>query len=127
MTASAAKCTVLLVEDESLVAMEIADAVRELGHDVVGPISELHKAVTAAGDESLCCAILDINIRGGPSYPVADMLLGRGVPILLLSGYFERSLPERLHGVTLLNKPFTCVQLTTEIRNLCARVRHSSQ
>ena len=127
MSAATAKCRVLLVEDESLVAMDIEDAVRELGHDVLGPISELHEAVAAAADESLCCAILDINIRGGPSYPVADMLLGRGVPVLLLSGYFEGTLPERLHGVTLLNKPFTSVQLTTEIQNLCERVRHPSQ
>ena len=127
MSDGAARCRVLVVEDESLVAMDIEDAIGGLGHDVVGPIAELHEALAAAADGALCCAILDINIRGGLSYPVADILLERGVPVLLLSGYYEATLPERLHGVTLLAKPFTGEQLETEIRNLCARALNSAR
>lgn len=128
MTSSGAtRCRVLVVEDEPLVGMEIEDAIADLGHQVVGPIAELHEAVELAANEALCCAILDINIRGGHSYPVADILLGRGVPVLLLSGYGELTLPERLHGETLLAKPFTAEQLDTAIRNLCARAVISVQ
>ena len=122
MTSSAAAtCRVLVVEDESLVGMEIEDAIADLGHQVVGPIAELHEAMELAASEALCCAILDINIRGGHSYPVADILLERGVPVLLLSGYGALTVPERLRGETLLPKPFTAAQLDTAIRNLCAR------
>lgn len=117
-----ARCRVLVVEDEPLVGMEIEDAIGELGHDVVGPIAELHEALALALDGELCCAILDINIRGGLSYPVADILRRRGVPVLLMSGYDVLTLPERLHGETLLQKPFTNEQLDLELRNLCARV-----
>lgn len=115
------KLRVLVVEDEPLVGMEIEYTVEELGHDVVGPIAQLDEAVAAAADETLGCAILDINIRGGHSYPVADLLLARGVPVLLLSGYGRQSLPDRLQAEAYLTKPFTAQQLDQEIRNLCAR------
>ena len=127
MSATVAKCRVLVVEDEPLVGMEIEDAIADLGHVVLGPIAALHEAVDLATNEALCCAVLDINICGGHSYPVADILLERGVPILLLSGYGEQTLPERLQRETLLPKPFTAEQLDTAIRNLCVRVVNSVQ
>lgn len=105
--------------------MVIEDAIGELGHDVVGPIAEFHEALALVADGELCCAILDINIRGGNSYPVADILLRRGVPVLLMSGYNVQSLPERLQGETLLQKPFTVEQLDLELRELCARAMNS--
>ena len=117
----AAKRRVLVVEDEPLVGMEIEDAIGDLGHEVVGPIAELHEALALAVGGELCCAVLDINIRGGNSYPVVDLLLRRGVPVLLMSGYDVETLPERLRGETLLQKPFTTDQLDLELRNLCAR------
>lgn len=126
MTSSgAARFRVLVVEDESLIGMEIEGAIEELGHEVVGPFAELHEALDVAANEALCCAILDINIRGGHSYPVADILRERGLPVLLLSGYDRQTLPERLRGEVLLAKPFTGEQLDTEIRNLCARAAGS--
>lgn len=120
-----AKCRVLVVEDEPLVGMEIEDAIDELGHDVVGPIAELNEALAVALDGELGCAVLDINIRGGNSYPVIDLLLRRGVPVLLMSGYDVLTLPERLREETLLQKPFTTGQLDLELRNLCARAVNS--
>src|SRR5665213_268368 len=99
MTDGAAGFMVLVVEDEPLIGMDIEYAVERLGHEVVGPIAELDKALDLAADALLDCAILDVNIRGGLSYPVADILLNRGLPVLLLSGYSERTLPERLHDV----------------------------
>jgi DNA-binding response OmpR family regulator len=121
MTSALSKLRVLVVEDEPLVGMEIEYTVEELGHEVVGPIAQLAEAVAAAADGSLGCAILDINIRGGHSYPVADLLLARGVPVLLLSGYGRQSLPDRLQAEAYLTKPFTAGQLEQEVRNLCAR------
>lgn len=126
MTSSAAaRFRVLVVEDETLIGMEIEGAIEELGHEVVGPVAELREALDVAANEALCCAILDINIRGGHSYPVADILRERGLPVLLLSGYDRLTLPERLRGEVLLAKPFTGEQLDTEIRNLCARAAGS--
>ena len=125
MSDGVARFRVLVVEDEPLIGMDIEDAVEGLGHEVVGPIAELDKALDLAADASLDCAILDINIRGGLSYPVADILINRGLPVLLLSGYSERTLPERLHEVARLSKPFAEAQLDKEIRDLCARAVNS--
>ena len=127
MTDGAARLRVLVVEDEPLIGMDIEDAVEGLGHEVIGPIAELDEALDLAAVAALGCAILDINIRGGNSYPVADILLMRGVPVLLLSGYGEQTLPERLHEEARLPKPFTGAQLDKEIRDLCASATNCGQ
>lgn len=127
MTDGGARFRVLVVEDEPLIGMEIEYAVEQFGHEVVGPIAELGEALQVATIEVLACAILDVNIRGGNSYPVADMLLERGVPVLFLSGYRTETFPERLHEQAQLRKPFTGEQLDREIRNLCAKVPNSAQ
>lgn len=112
---------VLVVEDEPLIGMDIGDAVERLGLEVVGPIAELDEALDLAVNAMVGCAIMDLNIRGGRSYPAVDILLERGVPVLLLSGYGRPSLPDRLQGEAHLSKPFTDEQLSKEIRDLCAR------
>jgi DNA-binding response OmpR family regulator len=127
MTDGAARLKVLVVEDEPLIGMDIEDAIEGLGHEVVGPIAELDEALNLATIAALSCAILDINIRGGLSYPVADILLKRGLPVLLLSGYGEGTLPERLLEEARLPKPFTGAQLDKQIRDLCARAANSGQ
>jgi DNA-binding response OmpR family regulator len=127
MTDGVARFRVLVVEDEPLIGMDIEYAVERLGHEVVGPIAELDKALDLAANARLDCAILDINIRGGLSYPVADILINRGLPVLLLSGYSERTLPERLREVARLSKPFAEAQLDKEIRDLCATAVNSGQ
>lgn len=127
MTHGAVKLRVFVVEDEPLIGMDIEDAVEGLGHEVVGPIAELDEALDLAMVETFGCAILDINILGGHSYPVADMLLKRGVPLLFLSGYREETLPVRMHDEARLPKPFTGEQLEKEIRDLCARAANSGR
>lgn len=127
MTDGAARLRVLVVEDEPLIGMDIEAAVEGLGHEVVGPIAELDEALDVATIAALGCAILDINIRGGHSYPVAEILRKRGLPVLLLSSYGEQTLPVRLHEEARLPKPFTGAQLKQEIRDLCARAVNSGQ
>lgn len=125
MSDSVARFKVLVVEDEPLIGMDIEDAVAELGHAVVGPIAELDEALELAANAPIGCAIIDINIQGGRSYPVADTLLKRGLPLLLLTGYGAHTLPERLHDAARLAKPFTGAQLDKEIRDLFARAANS--
>ncbi|WP_426011347.1 response regulator [Caulobacter sp. DWR2-3-1b2] len=127
MTGGLARLRVLVVEDEPLIGMDIEDAVAGLGHEVVGPIAELDEALNVATIAALGCAILDINIIGGHSYPVVDILLKRGLPVLLLSSYRAETLPVRLHQESRLPKPFTSTQLVEEIRDLCARAVDSSR
>lgn len=118
---------ILVVEDEPLIGMEIECTVEQLGHEVIGPVADLTDALFLAADCTIDCAMLDINIRGGKSYPVVELLLQRDVPVLLLSGYGVQTLPESLQEQTRLSKPFTSDQLEEEIDKLCARVSRIGQ
>jgi CheY-like chemotaxis protein len=99
---------VLLVEDELLVAMEMEEALRDLGCEVLGPAATVEEALRLAQSEAgrIDAAVLDINLAGRPSFPVADLLAGRGVPVVFATGYGD--LPDgRSTGATnlLLRKP----------------------
>ena len=105
---------ILVVEDEPLIAMEIENVLLSLGCTVVGPTGSLRTALELATVEVLDGAILDVSIRGLEVYPVADVLLGRGVEFILASGYTDWALPLRFRNRSRLTKPYdyaTLVQM----------------
>ena len=69
-----------------LIAMIIEDAVQDSGGEIVGPVATLEKALKLAEEEEFDAAILDVTIRGGNVYPVAELLLARGIPFVFASG-----------------------------------------
>ena len=113
---------VLVVEDEPLIAFDIETMLDSLGCDIVGPVARLSDALDIAATEVFDCAILDINVRGGRITPVAEMLLDRGVPLLLSTGYGQYALPARLASQARLAKPYTSEQLERGLRLLCSQV-----
>ncbi len=117
-----AGCRILVVEDETFIAMLIEDVLKAIGCDVVGPTGKLETALQLASDAALDAAILDVSIRGGKIYPVAERLLARDIPFVLSSGYNDRALPENLRNKPRLIKPFTTAQLEEQIRYLCGEV-----
>jgi CheY-like chemotaxis protein len=120
-TDALAGCRVLVVEDEMLIAMLIEEALQDLGCVVVGPVGKLDAALRLASEEALDAAVLDVTIRGGQVYPVAERLLARGIPFLLASGYGDWVLPESLRDQPRLTKPFTQHDLEGHVRRLCSR------
>lgn len=110
---------ILVVEDEMLIAVSIEETLQGLGCVVVGPVGKLDAALRLAGDEALDAAVLDVAVRGGHVYPVAERLLARGVPFVLASGYGEWALPENLRDRPRLTKPFTPQELEEQARALC--------
>jgi DNA-binding response OmpR family regulator len=117
-----AGCRVLVVEDETLIAMEIEAALQALGCEIVGPTSKLETALQLACDEMLDAAILDVTVRGGKTFPVAEQLLARDIPFVLATGYGDWTLPEHLRGQQRLSKPFTPTELAERARFLCGEV-----
>jgi DNA-binding NarL/FixJ family response regulator len=113
---------ILVVEDETLIAFEIEAVLEALECAIVGPASTVDDALRLARDAAPDAAILDVTIRGGKSYPVAEQLLARGVPFVLSSGYGEWALPDMLRGQPRLNKPFTMAELEEQVRLLCDEV-----
>ena len=109
---------ILIVEDETLVAMNIEDTLADEGCEVVGPASRLDVAIRLAREERIDAAVLDVTIRGGQVFPVAEILMDRGIPFVLASGYGDWALPERLKGQSRLTKPFSSEELLRSMRAL---------
>jgi two-component SAPR family response regulator len=96
---------VLLVEDEALVGIMIQEYLTEAGFQVVGPVCSVSDALVAAKDGQFDAAILDINLGDGMVYEVADILAGRQVPFVFVTGYDADSVDSRFREVPVLQKP----------------------
>jgi two-component sensor histidine kinase/DNA-binding response OmpR family regulator len=96
---------ILLVEDEPLVAMMLADMLSELGHMVDGPHSRLKDAIGSARNGDIQAGILDVNLGGESIYGVADILNSRGIPFVFVTGYSADSIDRRFADVPVLQKP----------------------
>jgi PAS domain S-box-containing protein len=96
---------VMIVEDEALVALMLADQLAELGLSVVGPCSSVSEARLVADKGDFEAAILDVNLGGELVYPVADLLSSRGIPFVFITGYGRESIDRRFAGASVLEKP----------------------
>ena len=98
---------VFLVEDESLIMMLLEDILLDLGCEVAGSALTLKAALEGAGSADATVAICDINLGGEPSFPVAERLQTRGIPVIFASGYGAAALPPAWQGCPTLPKPFS--------------------
>ena len=97
---------VLVVEDEYLLASDLADALEDEAAEVIGPAPSVSRAMALIdGRSEIHLCLLDINLGGELVYPVADALVERGVPFLFVTGYDARAIPPRFEGVRRLEKP----------------------
>ncbi|HEX5282097.1 MAG TPA: response regulator [Micropepsaceae bacterium] len=96
---------VMLVEDEALVGLMIADFLSELGYRVMGPFTKTEDAMETAKTAQLAAAVLDVNIAGEEIYPLAEFLQRRNVPFVFVTGYGADGIDKRFAGVTVLQKP----------------------
>lgn len=99
-------CRVLLVEDETLVALLIEDMLEEMGCLVAGFAASVEEGVRLAESVEIDVAILDVNVGGAEVWPVAQLLAARDIPVLFSSGYGFRGLPEPWRRKPVIGKPF---------------------
>lgn len=97
---------VLVVEDEFFLADDLAQALVQVGAEVVGPAPEQKDALDLIGGEHIDLAVVDINLRGTVGFLVADVLASRGIPFVFATGYDAGIIPERHAGVPRWEKPF---------------------
>jgi DNA-binding response OmpR family regulator len=102
---------VMLVEDEDLIAMMVEEFLNDLGCEVTGTAARLEDALAMARTLEADVAVLDVNLNGTLSYPVAELLQTRGIAFLFATGYGVTGLPGTLAGTPVLSKPFTAKQL----------------
>ncbi|GJE54618.1 response regulator [Methylobacterium thuringiense] len=101
---------VLLVEDESLVAMLAEDMLVDLGCDVTVAM-RLDKALAHARNGSFDLAVLDVNLGAQRSYPIADVLFERGVRFLFATGYGFAGLEQAYRTIPVVQKPYRLEQM----------------
>jgi CheY-like chemotaxis protein len=97
---------VLVVEDEAMVAWMLQDMLAGLGCVAVGPAVRVGEAMGMIDAEAFDAAVLDVNLSGQMSYPVADKLVMRGVPFVFSTGYSRDRLLECYRAFPMLQKPY---------------------
>lgn len=102
---------VLLVEDEALIAMMAEDMIDGLGHRLVATAATLRDAMWLSGADNFDVALLDVNLNGESSMPVAAMLKERGTPLAFITGYGSTAIDALHDDVPILMKPYSIAEL----------------
>jgi CheY-like chemotaxis protein len=111
---------ILIVEDETMVAMLLEDIVDELGFRVVGPVGRVSQALALLESATIDGAVLDLNLAGEFSYPIADALIARGLPFVFATGYGEAGVDPAYHSRPVVQKPFTLERLQQALEGFTA-------
>jgi len=112
---------VLLVEDDSLVAMLVEDMLDETGYALHANPTTVPSALKAVAAGGFDVAILDVNLAGEPVFPVAEALDAAGLPFVFASGYGAGGLPEAWKGRPIAAKPFRVDELETALATACSQ------
>lgn len=113
---------VLLVEDEPLVAMELASAFERAGFAVLGPVSSVSKALALLDRSDCDAAVLDVNLGHETSEPIAHRLALLQIPFVVVSGYSIEQLPAAYCDAPLFTKPANTALLVDGIRQCLLEV-----
>lgn len=105
----------MILEDEAIIALDLAGMLCDLGHTVVSMANRVAGGMDFAQYGDLDMAILDINVNGVLSFPLATILQDRGVPFIFASGYGERGLIDGFRDALVLTKPYGMDDLTQTV------------
>jgi CheY-like chemotaxis protein len=104
---------ILVAEDNVLIADLIAEALAVEGCVVVGPVGTVEDGCNIASHTKISGALLDIDLQGEMSFPIAYQLRDKGIPFAFVTAYSEIVIPELLRGVPRFSKPFTPWELAS--------------
>lgn len=115
-----ARKRVLIVEDDMLIGVMLEDMLVGLGYTVVGPALSLEAGLEALAATEIDIAVLDVNLAGTPSFPIAEQLRERGIPFVFTTGYDSGTLGGAFADVPAVQKPYQYADIE---RALAACVR----
>ncbi len=110
--------TILVVEDEALVAMLLQDMLQDMGALVAGPEGLFDAALARAEQDVLDAAILDVNLNGQSSFPVAEALRRRGIPYAFATGYGQSGVESGHEQAPVILKPYTSDEVERAVASL---------
>ncbi|MEH3048410.1 response regulator [Sphingomonas adhaesiva] len=112
---------ILIVEDEYFIASDLKRALGDQDAVVLGPVGSLDAGLAAvAAAEPIDLAVLDVNLDGAESYPIADRLAELGVPFMFVTGYDDWAMPRAYRDTPRLAKPFPPGAVVRAIERLVA-------
>jgi DNA-binding response OmpR family regulator len=117
----------LVVEDDYLVAEDLASRLRERGALVLGPAPDVAHAHALAENSQLDCALLDVNLKGRFAFDLAHSLISMGVRTIFTTGYDSSFLPADLRDIACLQKPVDTETLIRTIRMVSPGVSPASR
>lgn len=112
---------ILIVEDEVLVAFHLEELLIDMGHRVVGPATRIDQAIELARKSEIDAAVLDVNVAGRKSFPVADILRERGIPFVFATGYGAEGFVDGYRNEPTLRKPYEPQELIGAMRQCFRR------
>jgi DNA-binding response OmpR family regulator len=117
---------VLIVEDEFFIALDIGQQLADAGFEVVGPAPSVAKALKLVAEPGCDVAILDVNLGGETSEPVAHKLREGDKPFVVLSGYSDNRLPW-FGGAPVLSKPLRMQDLIAALHGCIEAASRDAQ
>jgi DNA-binding NarL/FixJ family response regulator len=111
---------VMVVADHGLFGEALKVALRTVDYEVVGPIAHLDEVKDLVTDASIGAAVLAMNLGGGTSFPVADLLMAQGIPFVFTGPLGSAELPSRFSQCTLLSTLFSLNELVAAVEALFA-------
>jgi CheY-like chemotaxis protein len=114
------KRSVLIVEDEPLIAMMLEDFLESLGHDVVGTCESVEEAMEKVDLGGFDLAIIDVQLKEGQQvWPLADRLAAVGIPFIIATGGHVEPPPEQHADAPVLSKPYTIEAIEPALAQAC--------
>jgi CheY-like chemotaxis protein len=114
----------LVVEDESLIALDLVDTLERLGAGEVRPASTEHESLLLLEQHSFDCALLDANLHGRPVENIAVALTQRRIPFVFITGYGRAGLPAAFQQAPVLAKPINDNELLATVAVLVSKPRN---
>jgi len=113
----------LIVEDEFVIALDLQHLIEAAGHQVVGLAANIEDALALIEASPIDGAVLDINLRGQPCFPMCVHLRRWKIPFLFLTGSDTSQIPKAFRDVPLLAKPFVPEELRSTLTSLLVQSR----
>jgi len=117
---------VLLVEDEAIIALDLAALLTDLGALVVGPAHSVADALELLNKGKIDCAALDVNLDGEAVYPVARALETRHIPFVFVTAYHGEKVDSQFRNCPVLQKPVDFQELVHAILHTCGHREEAS-
>jgi CheY-like chemotaxis protein len=104
--------SILVVEDEPLIAMMLEDFLESLGHRVHASCDSVESAIGEAEKGGFDVAIVDVNLNGENAWPVARKLRENNIPFIIATGGHVEPPPAEFKDVPVIEKPYTVDRVT---------------